>query len=220
MTRIAIIGAGNVGGALYRSLKNDVGDDALVVCDTHDALLVYDEVQTGLGMTGEWWAYQHHGVQPDILCFGKKMQLCGIFASKRLDEVHDNVFHKPGRINSTWGGNLVDMVRATRILEIMVDEGLVANARARGAELLKGLEAIEQRHPIVTNARGAGLMCALDLPDTARRNAVIKSCFEAGMIVLACGSRSVRFRPTLTVDAEIIAEGVRRLEAAIVAVGG
>ena len=188
------------------------------LADEHEALLVYDEVQTGLGATGKWWAYQHHGIAPDIVCFAKKMQVGGIFVSERIDDVPDNVFRKPGRINSTWGGGLVDMVRATRILEIIVDENLLDNARARGAELLAGLEEIQARRPSVENARGQGLMCAIDLPDTRTRDAVIKRCFADGMLVLGCGPRSLRFRPALNVPAEIIADGLSCLDAAIAAV--
>ncbi|MBX3205429.1 MAG: L-lysine 6-transaminase [Labilithrix sp.] len=188
------------------------------LADEHEALLVYDEVQTGLGGTGAWWAYQHHGVAPDILCFAKKMQVGGILVSDRIDDVEDNVFHKPGRINSTWGGGLVDMVRATRILEIIVEEKLIENAAARGAELLAGLEAIQARRPTIDNARGKGLMCAIDMPDAKTRDAVIKRCFADGMLVLACGARSIRFRPPLNVGADVIADGVARLEAAIAAV--
>lgn len=190
------------------------------LADEHEALLIYDEVQTGLGMTGAWWAYQHHGIAPDIVCFAKKMQIGGIFVSNRIDEVEDNVFRKSGRINSTWGGSLVDMVRCTRVLEIIVNEGLVENAKARGDELLAGLQRLSDRFPLVGNARGKGLMCAVDLPDRASRDAVIRECFAAKMIVLPCGPRSVRFRPTLTVDAEIVAEGLARLERAIAKVTG
>lgn len=189
------------------------------LADEHEALLVYDEVQTGLGLTGRWWAYQHHGVAPDIVCFAKKMQVGGIMVSRRIDDVKDNVFEKSGRINSTWGGSLVDMVRCTRILEIMVDEKLVENAAARGAELTAGLERLEQRFSFVSNARGQGLMCALDLPDAATRDAAVDACFADGMIVLRSGTRSLRFRPTLTVSAEEIAEGLARLERALEAIG-
>ncbi len=185
------------------------------LADDREALLIYDEVQTGVGATGKWWQYQHHGVQPDILCFAKKMQLGGIMVGSRIDEVEDNVFVKPGRINSTWGGNLVDMVRATRLLEIIVDDKLVENAAARGAELLAGLEAIQSRHRVVTNARGQGLLCAFDLPDAATRDRAIKRCFTDGMLVLACGSHAIRFRPALNVTAEIIAKGLALLERAI-----
>jgi L-lysine 6-transaminase len=190
------------------------------LADAHEALLVFDEVQTGVGATGKWWAYQHFGVTPDVVCFAKKMQTGGILVGDRIDDVPDNAFRKPGRINSTWGGGLVDMVRATRILEIVVEEDLLENARARGAELLRALQAMQARHAAVDNARGLGLLCAIDLPDAKTRDAVIKRCFADGMLVLACGQRSVRFRPALNVPAEIIAEGATRLEAAIAAVTG
>ncbi len=186
------------------------------LADEHEALLIYDEVQTGLGLTGKWWAYQHHGIAPDILCFAKKMQVGGILASKRIDEVPDNVFSVPSRINSTWGSSLVDMVRCTRLLQIIEDEQLLANASQRGEPLLNGLQQIEARFAgKVSNARGLGLMCALDLPDTALRNAAIQRCFADGMIILACGKSSLRFRPTLTVTAEAIAEGLLHLERAL-----
>jgi len=186
------------------------------IANEREALLVFDEVQTGMGLTGKWWAYQHFGVVPDILCFAKKMQVGGIFAGGRLDEVKDNVFHVPSRINSTFGANLTDMVRVTHILEIIVNENLIENARLRGDELLAGLRAIQERYPdAVTNARGRGLMCAIDLPTPELRNKVVQRCFEDGMIVLKCGTRSVRFRPTLTVGADAIQEGVNRLGQAI-----
>lgn len=198
---------------LFRELRS--------LADQHDALLIYDEVQTGVGATGKWWAYQHHGVAPDIVCFAKKLQVGGILVGNRIDDVPDNVFKKPGRINSTWGGNLVDMVRATRILEIIVDDGLLDNAAARGAELLQGLLAIQSRHgDLISNTRGSGLMCAFDLPNKKVRDAAIKTCFEDGMVVLSCGTSSIRFRPALNVSAEIISEGLKRLEKAIEDVKG
>lgn len=185
------------------------------IANEREALLIFDEVQTGMGLTGKWWAFQHFGVVPDILCFAKKMQVGGIFAGPRLDEVKDNVFHVPSRINSTFGANLVDMVRTTHILEIIVNENLLENATERGAQLLAGLERLMAKYPQLTNARGRGLMCAVDLPNTALRDKVVRRCFEDGMIVLKCGTRSVRFRPTLTVGAEAIDQGVQRLDQAI-----
>ncbi len=186
------------------------------LADERDALLIFDEVQTGLGLTGKWWAYQHWGITPDILCFAKKMQVGGIFASKRIDDVEKNVFVTPSRINSTWGSSLSDMVRCTHILEIIVNENLLDNARDRGVELLAGLERIQSRFAdTVTNARGRGLMAALDVGSTELRNKIVRQCFEDQMIVLSCGTRSIRFRPTLTVTAEAIGEGIARLEKAI-----
>lgn len=186
------------------------------LCDEHEALLIFDEVQTGLGLTGTWWAYQQLGVVPDVLCFAKKMQVGGIFVSNRVHEVADNVFKKPSRINSTWGSSLADMVRCTHILEVMVNDDLLGNATRRGDELLAGLHALAARYPEhVDNVRGRGLMCALDVSSTQLRNRIIRTCFDDGMIILPCGTRSLRFRPALTVTSELIAEGVKRLGSAV-----
>jgi len=186
------------------------------LADTHEALLIYDEVQTGLGITGKWWAFQHHGVSPDILCFAKKMQVGGIAVSRRIDEIEENVFRLPSRINSTWGASLVDMVRCTRILEIIENENLLTNASVRGAELQTGLSLLQGRYPEhLSNARGAGLMCAIDVSNTELRNKVIRACFEDQVIVLASGRNAIRFRPTLSVPSEAIQLGLERLERAV-----
>ncbi|HEY3669286.1 MAG TPA: L-lysine 6-transaminase [Polyangiaceae bacterium] len=184
------------------------------IADEREALLIFDEVQTGLGITGAWWAFQKLGVQPDVLCFAKKMQVGGILVSRRIDEV-DSVFSVPSRISSTWGGSLVDMVRATRILEIIQQDRLLENTTLRGGELRLGLEQLSARVPEVTNARGLGALCAIDLATTELRNQVIKRCFAEHLIVLACGQRSVRFRPFLCVDSASVAECLTRLERAL-----
>ncbi len=215
----------DIAGILIEPIQGEGGDNHFRpeffvelrrLADEREALLIYDEVQTGVGLTGRWWAYQHHGVAPDVLCFAKKMQVGGVFAGKRVDEVEDNVFALPSRINSTWGASLVDMVRATRILEIIVNERLLENATQRGAQLLTGLQQLESSFAdVLSNARGAGLMCAIDLKSTELRNRVIQRCFEDGMIVLPCGRKSIRFRPTLTVQADSIEEGLLRLRGAV-----
>src|ERR1700712_4885014 len=101
-----------------------------VLADENEALLIYDEIQTGVGLTGKFWCHQHFGekARPDVLAFGKKMQVCGILVGNKVDEVENNVFNISSRINSTWGGNLVDMVRITKILEIINDDKLCDNA--------------------------------------------------------------------------------------------
>ncbi|MFQ6046877.1 MAG: L-lysine 6-transaminase [Gemmatimonadales bacterium] len=165
--------------------------------DRFDALLIFDEVQTGFGATGSMWAFQQLGVTPDIVAFGKKSQVCGIMSTARIDEVKDNVFRVSSRINSTWGGNLVDMVRCTRYLEIMAEDGLVENAAKVGRVFLEGLQALECDLEQVTNARGRGFMLAFDLPDRETRDRVRLSCWEQGLACLPCGSKSIRFRPPL-----------------------
>lgn len=172
------------------------------LADENEAFLIFDEVQTGLGMTGKMWAYQHFGVVPDAIAFGKKVQLAGTAVGRRVEEVADHVFKIPSRINSTWGGNLVDMMRSQRILEILHEEKLCENAARSGAHLLRGLQDLENRHaPRLSNARGLGLLCAFDLPDPQQRNAFKKACLQNGLMVIGCGERSIRFRPALTVSA-------------------
>jgi L-lysine 6-transaminase len=185
------------------------------ISDERDAMLIFDEVQTGGGITGKWWAFEHFGVTPDIVCFAKKLQIGGILVSRRVEQVPGHVFETPNRINSTWGGSLSDMVRATRILELVTELGLLDNAAARGAELLAGLHELEARHRLVTQARGRGLMCAFDLPTPDVRNALVRVCFEQGMLVLPCGERSIRLRPTLDIGTEHIAEGLGRIDTAL-----
>ncbi|HET7542536.1 MAG TPA: L-lysine 6-transaminase [Polyangiaceae bacterium] len=184
------------------------------IADEREALLIFDEVQTGVGLTGAWWAFQKLGVQPDVLCFAKKMQVGGILVTRRVDEV-ESVFTVPSRISSTWGGSLVDMVRATRILEIVEEDRLLENITLRGAELRRGLEALALRLPEVDNARGLGGLCAVDLPSAELRNQVVRRCYDEQLIVLACGPRSIRFRPFLNVDSDAVAECLLRFERAV-----
>ena len=177
------------------------------LCHANDALFILDEVQTGLGMTGTMWAYQQLGLQPDVVAFGKKTQVCGIMAGRRVDEVPDNVFAVSSRINSTWGGNLTDMVRSRRILEVIESEGLAARARTVGAELLARLHDLAENHPaIVDNVRGRGLLCAFDLPSPQVRNATVAALRDdEHVLLLGCGERSIRFRPSLVVSTEELA---------------
>ena len=183
------------------------------LCRDHDALFVLDEVQTGCGLTGTAWAFQQLGVQPDVVAFGKKTQVCGVMAGGRVDEVPDNVFAVASRINSTWGGSLTDMVRARRTLEVVEAEGLIARAAELGPVLLRLLRELADRHPEVTDARGRGLMCAFSLPDTSLRDAVLAAVRDdERVLLLGCGSRSVRFRPALTVSVEELSAGVAALD--------
>lgn len=172
----------------------------------HDALFVFDEVQTGMGTTGSMWAYQQLGVTPDIVAFSKKAQVGGIMAGGRVDEVADNVFEVSGRINSTWGGGLVDMVRSRRILEIIERDDLVSAAKARGEQLLAGLTQVAGEHDaVMTQVRGRGLFVAFDLPDTETRDAVLVDLRDSEHLIgLPSGTNAIRFRPALSVsDAEI-----------------
>ncbi len=179
------------------------------ICDENDILLIYDEVQTGFGATGRMWAFEHY-VRPDILAFGKKFQVCGILASDRVDEVADNVFHVPSRINSTWGGNLTDMVRCRLYLEIFEEEKVLVHTRRMGEVLLAELRQLEEEFPSkVSNTRGIGLFCAFDLPDTEFRSQLRQKLFENRLLILPCGEHSIRFRTALNISEEDLLKGLR-----------
>ncbi|MCX6140378.1 MAG: L-lysine 6-transaminase [Candidatus Kapabacteria bacterium] len=183
------------------------------VCDENEALLIFDEVQTGVGITGNWWAHEGIGVKPDIMTFGKKMQVCGILVGPRIDDIPDNVFHTSSRINSTWGGSLVDMVRATKYLEIIAEENLVQNAATVGAylrEKLSELAASLGEHHI-TNVRGKGLFCAFDLPTKEVRNEFLKKAYENQLLLVGSGNRSVRFRPPLNLTTQEVDIGMEKI---------
>ncbi len=179
------------------------------ICDEHDIMLVLDEIQTGVGLTGRFWAYEHFDVLPDILAFGKKTQVCGILASRRVEEVGCHVFAEKSRINSTFGGNLVDMVRCTHILRILEEERLVENASIQGELLLRELQGLANEFPeVVSNPRGRGLMCAIDAPDSRTRDQLVKAFYQRKLLMVGCGERGIRFRPHLIVAADEILQGV------------
>ncbi len=182
------------------------------MCHAHEALFVLDEVQTGIGLTGTAWAYQQLGLEPDIVAFAKKAQLGGIMAGRRVDEVADNVFAVSGRINSTWGGGLADMVRSRRLLEIIERDGLFEHAAKAGHWLGGELRTLGERHArLVSNVRGRGLMCALDLAARRDRDLAVRMLREEHVIVLPCGERSIRFRPALDVTEQELEFGLAAL---------
>ena len=184
------------------------------LADELEFLLIFDEVQTGLGPTGSMWAWQQFGVEPDLFCFGKKTQVCGFASNSRIDDV-DNVFSVSSRINSTWGGNLADMVRCTKYLEIIEEEKLIENAHTTGEHLLSRLRELAAELPAITNVRGRGLFVAFDLPDKETRDRALAACLDNGLIALASGVSAIRFRPALTLSPGEADEGVRKLRRAV-----
>lgn len=186
------------------------------LCDEFDALFIFDEVQTGCGITGTAWAYRQLGVTPDVVAFGKKTQVCGVMAGGRVDEVVDNVFHVSSRINSTWGGNLTDMVRARRILEVIEADDLIADAAVTGRHLLDRLCGLAAEFPDrVLDPRGRGLMCAFSMPTAAERDELVRRLWDRQVIMLASGADSVRFRPALTVTTAEIDTAVDAVRAVL-----
>ena len=215
---------GDIAALIIEPIQGEGGDNHFrpeffrklrALADELEFLLIFDEVQTGIGLTGSMWCWQQMGVAPDLFCFGKKTQVCGFASNGRIDDV-DNVFKVSSRINSTWGGNLVDMIRCARYLEIIEEDNLIENARLVGEHLLSRLrEMATEFAGIVSNVRGRGLFLALDLPDKSMRDRVLSACLENGLIALASGASAVRFRPALTLSRDEADEGVRKLRRAI-----
>jgi len=188
------------------------------LANEYEFLLIYDEVQSGGGITGKMWAHQHYGddCQPDIISFGKKTQVCGIFASNRLNEVEGHVFEESSRLNSTWGGNLVDMVRFTIYLEIIERENLLDQVKENGAYLKLGLESLQKNYPeTVFNVRNRGLFGAFDLKSGEERDKSIELIAKEGAIMLGCGTKSIRFRPHLNVSRAEIDQGIDMINQAL-----
>jgi L-lysine 6-transaminase len=179
------------------------------ICNKNEMMFILDEVQTGVGLTGKMWAYQHFDFEPDIIAFGKKTQVCGIMVGDLVDEVRDNVFELPSRLNSTWGGNLVDMVRCTKYLEVIDEEKLIKNAELQGRRLLDGITDLMNKYPDkISNARGLGLMCAFDLFTPEKRDELVKKLYENSLIVLGCGEKTIRFRPPLIISSSEIDDAI------------
>lgn len=184
------------------------------LADENECFLIYDEVQTGVGLSGKFWCHEHFGenARPDILAFGKKMQVCGILAGKKVDEIETNVFNVPSRLNSTWGGNLTDMVRASKILQIIKEENLIENATVTGRYLQTCLKDISEKYSTVSNVRGLGLLTAFDFPDKTMRDKFISNGFDNSVLFLGCGNSSIRFRPALTMKPEHIDAGIEVMD--------
>lgn len=209
---------GDIAALIIETIQGEGGDhhfrpeffaELRRLADEHEFLLIVDEIQSGMGITGKMWAVEHMGVKPDIIVFGKKAQVCGIIVGPRIDDVADNVFHEESRINSTWGGDLTDMVRAQRFLEIMHEEKLLDHTAAMGERLMAGLQDVAvSSKGFVSNVRGRGMMVAFDVPDKAKRDDTIERMKDNGVYALKSGQRSIRFRGMLDTPAEIIDQAV------------
>jgi L-lysine 6-transaminase len=182
--------------------------------DEREALLIFDEVQTGFYGSGKPWFWQHSGVKPDVVSFGKKTQTCGIYAGSRIDEVPDNVFKLSSRINSTWGGNLVDMVRCTQFIKIIERDNIAELVTKVGEYIIAGLRDIAKETELYTSVRGKGSLIAFTMESAEQRGNMLQSMFNEKVLALPCGNRSVRFRLPLVMTMEDASELLNRTRSA------
>ena len=210
---------GFVAAIILETIQGEGGDNHFTpryfaalrqLANKYEAMLILDEVQTGVGLTGKMWAYEHFGIVPDMIAFGKKTQVCGFASTSRIDEIPDNVFHISSRINSTWGGNIVDMVRFSSIIDIIKEDKLVENAAVIGEYFLEKLKTV----PVISNVRGKGLMLAFDLNSSEKRNEVINK-MQTKMTVLPCGERSIRLRPHLIFSHKDVDEAINIIKESV-----
>ncbi len=193
------------------------------LCDKYGILLMVDEVQSGVGRTGKWWAVEHEGIEPDILCFakgvGSGMPIGGIIARKEV------MIWKPGAHGSTYGGNPLAAVSALATIQTIEREGLMAMAQETGQFLLDALTELQMRHPTMGDVRGRGLMVGIEFVkdqktkerDVALRDAIIQTAFEKGLLLIPCGTNSIRMTPPLNISRSLVEEGLHIFEEAMIA---
>ncbi len=193
------------------------------LCDKHGILLVCDEIQSGAGRTGKWFAFEHFDIVPDIILSAK-----GMASGMPLGAViarQDVMNWPPGAHGSTFGGNPICCAAALATLEL-VESTYMANAAAMGEKLQAALTTLCEKHKVVVNARGLGLMCAVDIvskrsgkPDAKLRNKILQSVFERGLLMLGCGEVSIRYCPPLCINQAQLDVGVRIFDEVVGAVG-
>lgn len=212
-----------VAAIIFETIQGEGGDNHFTprlfkevrkLADEYQAMFILDEVQCGMGLTGKWWAYEYYDVKPDMIVFGKKSQVCGFASNERIEEAKNNVFKQSSRINSTWGGNFVDMARSKIIIDIIKKENLVENSEIIGKQFLESLKELSIKYPQINNVRGKGLMIAFDLPDEKNRDLLIAKMQE-NMLVLKCGEKSIRFRPSLSFNSSDVNQAIEYIEKAL-----
>lgn len=191
------------------------------LCDRHGILLILDEIQSGAGRTGRWWAIEHEEVEPDIICFAKGitsgLPIGGIIAPKKI------MSWGPGSHGSTFGGNPVAAASALATLNVIEEEGILAQANETGEYIMDALTEMESRHPSIGQVRGRGLMIGVEFVKDRQskeravelRNAIIQRGFADGLLLIPCGTNSIRITPPLNIPRHLVEEGLHLFEQAL-----
>lgn len=191
------------------------------ICDEHGIMLIVDEIQSGAGRTGKWWAIEHEEVEPDIVCFakgvGSGLPIGGIIARR------EHMIWGPGSHGSTFGGNPVAAMSAVATLNVIEQEGLLDQAHETGAYIMQRLHTLQKRYPLLGDIRGRGLMIGMEFvkdPETKERavearNSIIQNAFENGLLLIPCGRNGIRITPPLNIPLHLVDEGLEIMEAAL-----
>ena len=190
------------------------------LCDKHGMLLIVDEVQSGIGRTGKWWAVEHWNVEPDIVCFAK-----GIASGVPLGGIvaRESVMNWPeGAHSNTYGGNPIACRAALATLDLVEDE-LLVNAQQMGEYAMDALEEKKSRHASIGEVRGKGLMIGVEFVDAADsgqpahdlRERIVEEAFAQGLLILGCGKSTIRLAPALSIEEKVLDEGLRIMEESI-----
>jgi len=171
------------------------------LADEYKVPLIFDEVQSGMGRTGKWWAYEHYGVEPDIMTVAKALQVGATVYDKDYDPP------EPGVLSSTWGGgSRIDMAIGTKIIEIILKNNLLSNSQKIGDVLLKNFVDIVGINGLI-DARGIGLMIGLEFDTKVTRDFIVNSLFKKGLLILPAGMKSIRIMPPLIINEEEAMKG-------------
>ena len=191
----------------YRVAPKKLMKELRAFTKTYDIPLICDEVQSGMGRTGQWWAFQHFGIAPDIMSSAKALQVGAALAHKKFRV-------EPGTISSTWGGgHTIDMALGLKTIQIIKQQNMLSHISKIGQYLMKRLCEVPHHHML--NRRGFGLMAAFDLPTRAARNNVIVECVRNGLILLGCGEKGIRIIPPYIVTEEEIDAAILIIEKAV-----
>jgi 4-aminobutyrate aminotransferase len=172
------------------------------LADEYKVPLIFDEVQSGMGRTGKWWAYEHYGVEPDIMTVAKALQVGATVYDKKYDPT------EPGVLSSTWGGgSRIDMAIGTKIIEIILKNNLLSNSQKIGNMLLKNFVDFVDNNGLI-DARGIGLMIGLEFDTKMTRDVIVNRLFKKGLLVLPAGMKSIRIMPPLIINEEEAAKGI------------
>jgi len=179
------------------------------LADKYNVPFIIDEVQSGMGRTGKWWAYQHYGVEPDIMTVAKALQVGATVYDKKYEPSESGV------LSSTWGGGArIDMAVGTKIIEIIIRDKLLTNCQKIGNMMLKTFVDIIGINGLI-DARGIGLMVGLEFDTKKTRDYIVNRLFKKGLLVLPSGMKSIRIMPPLIINEEEAAKDVSFINDAI-----